>query len=241
MNTPDNQKMHHKDFHSPGVDARESWRILRIMAEFVSSAERLSCVGSAVSIFGSARTNPEHPNYQLTQEIARILSNAGMNVVSGGGPGIMEAANKGAFGGKGLSIGLNIQLPQEQHSNPYQDISQTFKHFFARKYMFVRLALAYVAMPGGFGTLDELLEALTLIQTEKCRRIPVILVGSEFWGGLLEWFRQRLVAENMISPEDMDLITVTDSADEVLHIITQHYASRDPYPLPEEKDKLFNL
>jgi len=163
--------------------ARESWRIFGIMSEFVEATERLAAIKPAVTLFGSARVQPESPYYKLTEQTARLLSDSGFSVISGGGPGIMEAANKGAFFGKSPSVGLNIQLPHEQANNPYQDISQTFRHFFARKYMFVRFASAYVVMPGGFGTLDELMEALTLIQTGKARKIPLILVCSEFWGG----------------------------------------------------------
>ena len=171
---------------APATSAREAWRMFGIMAEFVEATERLSRVRPAVSIFGSARVAPGSPYYDMAERIARLLSDSGFSVISGGGPGIMEAANKGAFGGKGVSVGLNIQLPMEQKANPYQDISQTFHHFFALKYMFVKLASAYVVMPGGFGTLDELLEALTLIQTGKSPRIPIILVGSNFWSGMLE-------------------------------------------------------
>ena len=154
-----------------------------------------------MSIFGSARTPPDDKYYLLTEQIARQLSDAGFSVISGGGPGIMEAANKGAYFGKSPSVGLNIQLPHEQHNNPYQDISQTFSHFFARKVMFVKFASAYVVMPGGFGTMDELMEALTLVQTGKTRKIPIILVHEPFWRGLVDWFKNTLVAEGMIDPE----------------------------------------
>ena len=191
--------------------ARESWRVFGIMAEFVEATERLNSIQPAVSIFGSARTSPDHPHYKLAEQIARQLSDAGFSVISGGGPGIMEAANKGAYSGTSLSVGLNIQLPHEQHSNAYQDVSQTFRHFFSRKYMFVKFATAYVVMPGGFGTLDELMEALTLVQTGKTRKMPIILVCSDFWRGMLDWFRQLLVAENMISAEDMDLVQLIDA------------------------------
>ncbi|HRQ59689.1 MAG TPA: TIGR00730 family Rossman fold protein, partial [Azoarcus taiwanensis] len=184
--------------NAPKFNARESWRIFGIMAEFVEATERLNAIRPAVSIFGSARTPPDHMYYMLTERIARQLSDAGFSVISGGGPGIMEAANKGAYFGKSPSIGLNIQLPMEQGANPYQDISQTFRHFFARKFMFVKLAAAYVVMPGGFGTLDEMFEALTLIQTKKSRKFPVILVHGAFWNGLIDWVRDRLVAERMI-------------------------------------------
>src|SRR5512141_1259696 len=169
--------------------ARESWRMLGIMAEFVEATERLASIRPAVSIFGSARTPPDHAYYMQTEDIARKLSDAGFSVVSGGGPGIMEAANKGAYFGKSPSVGLNIQLPNEQLSNRYQDISLTFHHFFARKVSFVKFATAYVVLPGGFGTLDELSEALTLVQTGKTRKMPIILVHSPFWSGLLGWFR----------------------------------------------------
>jgi uncharacterized protein (TIGR00730 family) len=225
----------------PATSAREAWRVFGIMAEFVEATERLATVRPAVSIFGSARVMPDSPYYQQTEKIARLLSDAGFAVVSGGGPGVMEAANKGAFEGKSLSIGLNIQLPHEQKANHYQDISQSFRHFFARKYMFVKVAAAYVVMPGGFGTLDELLEALTLIQTGKTPRIPLILVGSEFWAGLLEWFRARLIAEGMINPEDIDLLQVIDEPERMVAAIFDHYETRGFGPLPEEHELLLNL
>ncbi len=225
----------------PANTAREAWRVFGIMSEFVEATERLNAIRPAVSIFGSARTPPDSPVYLLTERIARLLSDAGFGVISGGGPGVMEAANKGAYEGKSPSIGLNIQLPMEQKANPYQDISQSFRHFFARKYMFVRFATAYVVMPGGFGTLDELLEALTLIQTKKTPRIPLILVGSEFWSGMLDWFRERLVTEKLISPEDMDLISVIDDPECVVAAIFQYYERRGFGPLPEEHELLLNL
>jgi len=223
------------------TSAREAWRVFGIMAEFVEATERLAEVRPAVSIFGSARIARDSNYYQLTEKIARLLSDAGFSVVSGGGPGVMEAANKGAFEGKSMSIGLNIQLPHEQKANRYQDISQSFRHFFARKYMFVKVAAAYVVMPGGFGTLDELLEALTLIQTGKGPRIPLILVGTEFWGGMLDWFRERLVAEKMIDAEDVDLLQVIDEPEAVVAAIFDHYEARGFAPLPEEHELLLNL
>ncbi|WP_341676034.1 TIGR00730 family Rossman fold protein [Niveibacterium sp. SC-1] len=229
---------------TPGMNslmAREAWRIFGIMSEFVEATERLAPIRPAVSIFGSARTKPDHPYYALTEDIARRLSDAGFTVISGGGPGIMEAANKGAFHGKSPSVGLNIQLPFEQHGNPYQDISQTFKHFFARKYMFVKCADAYVVMPGGFGTLDELTEALTLIQTGKSRKIPVILVHSPFWKGLIDWFKDQLVTEKLIHPEDLDLIQVIDEPEKIVEAIFRHYEHRSFEPLPEEHELLLNL
>ena len=224
-----------------GHTGREAWRVLGIMSEFVEAADRLDNIRPAVTIFGSARVAPGSAYYELTEQIARKLSDAGFSVISGGGPGVMEAANKGAFAGKGLSIGLNIQLPMEQSANPYQNISQSFRHFFARKYMFVRFASAYVVAPGGFGTLDELLEALTLIQTNKSPRMPIILVGSTFWQGLLDWFKARLVSEGMVGPEDMNLIQVIDEPDQVVAAIFKYYERRGFERLPEEHDLLLNL
>ncbi|MCB1937019.1 MAG: TIGR00730 family Rossman fold protein [Nitrosomonas sp.] len=221
--------------------AKESWRLFGIMAEFVEGTERLDTIQPAVSIFGSARTDINHPHYQLTEQIARLLSNAGFSVISGGGPGIMEAANKGAFYGKSPSIGLNIQLPNEQRRNAYQDISQSFRHFFARKYMFVKFATAYVVMPGGFGTLDELMEALTLVQTGKTRKMPIILVCSDFWDGLIDWFRKTLVTENFISPDDMDLIQIIDEPAEVVNAIFKYYETRGFEPSTEEREIQLNL
>ncbi len=207
-------------------NSKEAWRVFGIMSEFVSSTQRLSNIEPAVSIFGSARTPPDHPYYKKTEEIARLLSDAGFSVISGGGPGIMEAANKGAFYGKSPSVGLNIQLPHEQSNNQYQNISQTFQHFFARKVMFVKFASAYVVMPGGFGTLDELMEALTLVQTGKTRRIPIILVCSDYWRGMMDWFRQTLLAEGMMNPEDMDLIQLIDEPEAIVAAIFKHYETR---------------
>ena len=222
-------------------NAREAWRVFGIMAEFVEATERLGIVRPAVSIFGSARIAKDSPYYALTETIARQLSDSGFAVISGGGPGVMEAANKGAFAGKSLSVGLNIQLPHEQAANPYQDVSQTFHHFFTRKFMFVKLASAYVVMPGGFGTLDELLEALTLIQTKKTPRIPLILVGSEFWTGLIVWFRERLVSDGMIAASDMDLIQIIDSPEQIVAAIFDHYQTRGFSRLPDEHELLLNL
>ena len=206
--------------------ARESWHVLTIMAEFIESTERLSELRPAVSIFGSARTKPDDPHYALCVDIARRLSDAGYAVISGGGPGIMEAANKGAFDGASPSVGLNIELPHEQHGNSWQDISLSFRHFFSRKVAFVKYADAYVVLPGGFGTLDELTEALTLMQTGKSRLMPVILVGSKFWSGLLEWIRTQLVNDGMIAVKDLDLLQVIDEPAEVVAAIQKFYASR---------------
>lgn len=222
-------------------NAREAWRTLEIMAEFVEGTEKLSEIQPAVSIFGSARILPGHPTYELTERIARSLSDAGFSVISGGGPGLMEAANRGAFAGRSPSVGLNIMLPHEQSGNPFQDVSQTFQHFFARKVMFVKFASAYVVMPGGFGTLDELMEALTLVQTGKIRRIPIILVGTGFWAGMIAWFRTTLVQEGMISPQDMDLIQLTDDPQRVVEAIFRHYETRGFEPSPSEREAQFNL
>jgi len=221
--------------------ARESWRVFAIMAEFVEATERLSHVSPAVSMFGSARAKPDSAYFKLAESIARKLSDAGFSVISGGGPGIMEAANKGAYFGHSLSVGLNIELPHEQVSNVYQDVSQTFHHFFARKVMFVKFASAYVVMPGGFGTMDELMEALTLVQTGTSRRIPIVLVHEPFWRGLLDWFRHTLVAEGMISPEDMDLVKVVNEPDAVVEAIFDHYESRGFQPSAREREMQLNL
>ena len=204
----------------------ESWHAFEIMAEFVDATERLKEIRPAVSIFGSARTKPDSPYYQLTEDIARLLSDAGFSVISGGGPGIMEAANKGAFSGKSSSIGLNIELPHEQTRNPYQDVSQNFKHFFMRKVMFVKYASAYVVMPGGFGTLDEVMEAVTLVQTGKTLKIPIILVCEPFWRCLIEWIKTTLVNEQMIAVDDLDLIQVIDDPTMIVEAIFKHYETR---------------
>ena len=215
--------------------ARESWWMFNIIAEMVTASERLTGVSPAIAIFGSARLNADNRHYKATEIIARKLSDAGFSVLSGGGPGIMEAANKGALAGKSPSVGLNILLPFEEGGNGYQDVSMTFQHFFARKTMFVKHAAAYVVMPGGFGTLDELSEALTLIQTGKIRRFPVILVGSEFWSGLIEWIKTTLVNEKVISPGDVDLFKVIDDPDQVVAAIFDHYAKRGFTPSPDER------
>lgn len=221
--------------------ARESWRVFEIMAEFVESTEHLKEIRPAVSIFGSARTSPDHPYYKLAEEIARQLSDSGFSVITGGGPGIMEAGNKGAYFGRSPSVGLNIQLPHEQHTNPYQDISQTFRHFFARKVMFVKFAAAYVILPGGFGTMDELMEVLTLVQTGKTRGIPIILVCSSFWQGMLDWFRNVMVVEGMINREDLELIRVIDEPAGVVSAIFKYYETRTFEPSAEEREIQLNL
>ena len=215
----------------------ESWKIFQIIAEFVEGYERLVHIKPSISIFGSARTPENHKYYALAEKIGHELSNAGFSVVTGGGPGIMEAANKGAYHGKSFSVGLNIVLPHEENTNKHQDISIRFRHFFTRKVMFVKYAAAYVVMPGGFGTLDELAEILALTQTEKTKKIPVILVGKSFWQGLLTWFDSTLVKEKMINQEDLDLYTVVDTAEEVIEYITKHHAT---HPLPDNTNSIFN-
>jgi hypothetical protein len=221
--------------------SQESWKVFQIMAEFVQGYETLASIEPAVSIFGSARFDEDNPWYRLTVEIAEKVSGAGFAVISGGGPGIMAAANKGAQAGGAPSVGLNISLPHEQQDNPYQDVSLHFQHFFARKVMFVKHASAYVVMPGGFGTLDELAEILTLVQTGKSRRIPIILVGSDFWAGLIDWIRDRMLAEKVINPGDLELFTLCDSADEALTAIFDFYRNRGVTATEEEQKKLLDL
>jgi uncharacterized protein (TIGR00730 family) len=211
------------------------------MAEFVDGTERLAGVRPAVSMFGSSRAAADSPVYALAERTARLLSDAGFAVISGGGPGVMEAANKGAFYGRAPAIGLNIELPREQRANPYQDISLRFKHFFARKVMFVKFATAYVVLPGGFGTLDELFEALTLVQTRKTRRMPIILMQRAFWGGLLEWFRVRLIAEGTIDAHDLDLLQVVEEPQEAVDAIFAYFDKRGFEPSPDEREILLNL
>ena len=240
----DNEQRHHHPSMQRQESAsltQESWKAFQIMAEFVEGFERLAKIKPSVSIFGSARTAPEHPYYQLAEQIARQLSDSGFSVVSGGGPGIMEAANRGAFAGKSPSVGLNIVLPHEQRSNPYQDISLHFRHFFSRKVMFVKYASAYVVLPGGFGTLDELAEILTLVQTGKTSRIPIILVHTPFWQGLLHWFETVLVAQGTISANDMQRIQLVDSPKEVVDAIFSHYEKRGFEPSAEEQERLMDL
>ena len=223
------------------ISAREAWKLFGIMAEFFEATERLVGIRPAVSVFGSARTAPGTPYYELAEETARLLSDAGFTVISGGGPGLMEATNKGAFAGKGLAVGLNIDLPREQYANKYQDISLRFKHFFARKVMFAKYATAYIVLPGGFGTLDELFEALTLVQTGKTRQMPIILVHEPFWRGLLDWCKSRLVEEGMIDATDVALVQVCNEPKEVVDAIFAFYEKRGFEPSPAEREVLLNL
>ena len=220
---------------------RESWKIFQIIAEFVEGFERLARISPSVSFFGSARLGPDHPHYALAETTARLLSEAGFSVVSGGGPGIMEAANKGAHSGPAPSIGLNINLPHEQSGNNYQDIALNFRHFFSRKVMFVKYASAYVVFPGGFGTLDELAEILTLVQTGKSRRIPIILVHKPFWAGLVTWLENMLVAQGTISAEDLNLFQILDQPVEVVDAIFDFYDNQGRSPMPTEQATLYDL
>ena len=204
------------------VKGDQSWRIFRIISEFTEGFDRLSRLCDAISIFGSARLKPDHPYYKITVELAELLGQHDFAIITGGGPGIMEAANKGAYQQKQPSIGLNIELPMEQTPNPYLNLSLDFRYFFVRKVMLIRYSMGYVCMPGGFGTLDEFFESLTLMQTHKIYPIPLILFGSEFWQGLVDWIKTTLLEYQTISEKDLDLITITDDPQEVLRIMTEH-------------------
>ena len=213
-----------KDWNN--IKTRDSWEIFKIMGEFVEGFETMSRIGPCVSIFGSARTKPENKYYQLAEEVAYLLTKQKFGVITGGGPGIMEAGNKGAKRGGGKSVGLNIVLPFEQEANPYIDSDKiiNFDYFFIRKVMFIKYAQGFIVLPGGFGTLDVMFEALTLIQTEKSGKFPVILIGKSFWNGLIDWIKEVLLAEeNNISPEDLDLIQIVDTAEEAVKMINDYY------------------
>lgn len=219
------EKFNHKTWNE--IKTNDSWAIFKIMAEFVEGYEKLSRIGPCVSIFGSARLAPENKYYLLAESIAFKLSENGYGVVTGGGPGIMEAGNKGAQRGKGVSVGLNIALPFEQDDNPFIDSDKNldFDYFFVRKVMFIKYSQGFVVMPGGFGTLDELFEALTLIQTKKIGAFPIILVGTDFWSGILDWIKGTLLAKfETISEKDLDLFSVVDTEEEVLEVINNFYA-----------------
>lgn len=211
--------------------SHESWKIFQVMAEFVEGYERLINIKPSVSIFGSARSKPGHPYYDIAESIGKLLSDAGYSVVTGGGPGVMEAANKGAFQGSSFSVGLNIELPSlEEMPNAFQDISLRFRHFFTRKVMFVKYAKAYVVLPGGYGTLDELAEILSLIQTGKTYKIPIILFNERYWRGLLRWFDNTLLAEGMIDKEDLSIFQIVNEPLEVLNIIQTFYQEKSSTP-----------
>ena len=215
------------------IKSKDSWQIFKIMAEFVEGFETLARIGPCVSIFGSARTKPENSNYLLAEDIAFKLAHKGFGIITGGGPGIMEAGNKGAHRAGGKSVGLNIELPFEQHQNPYIDTDKfiNFDYFFVRKLMFTKYAQGYIVLPGGFGTMDELFEALTLIQTGKVAKFPLVLVGTEYWGGLVEWIKTTMLGKGEnVSPKDMDLIQLVDSAEDAVQIITDFYSKYDIKP-----------
>ncbi len=225
------KKTKQKDWNS--IKTNDSWQIFKVMSEFVEGFEKMNKIGPSVTIFGSARTKKDAEHYKIAQKIAKKLAKEGFGIITGGGPGIMEAANKGAQKGKGASAGLNIVLPFEQEANPYIDPDKLvdFKYFFVRKVMFVKYAQAFVVMPGGFGTLDELFEALTLIQTKKIDKFPVILFDTKFWGGLIDWLKEKLLNEyQYISPNDLELIHLTDDVDEVVKIIEDFYKKRHLSP-----------
>jgi len=202
---------------------QDAWRIFRIMGEFVEGFDELTLVDPAVAFFGSARTAPDDPMYQRCVETARRVGEEGFGIITGGGPGMMEAANRGAREAGVPSVGCNIELPFEQASNPYLDLEVDFRYFFVRKTMFVKYAQAFVCFPGGFGTLDELFESLTLIQTKKVRHFPVILFGKDYWSGLIDWIKGTLLTEGKISEKDVDLLVCTDSAEEAVHVVREHY------------------
>lgn len=224
-------QLNQKDWNE--IRANDSWGIFKIMSEFVNGYEAMGRIGPCVSIFGSARIKPGDPYYLLAEKIAYKISKAGYGVITGGGPGIMEAGNKGAHLGGGTSVGLNIELPFEQHHNPYidRDKNLNFDYFFVRKVMFVKYSQGFVVMPGGFGTLDELFEAITLIQTKKIGRFPIVLVGSAFWSGLIDWVKTVLIErEETVSPSDLDLIKIVDTEDEVVAVIDAFYKKFDLSP-----------
>ncbi|WP_024769273.1 MULTISPECIES: TIGR00730 family Rossman fold protein [Aquimarina] len=225
------KEQHHKGWNE--IKTNDSWAIFKIMGEFVNGFEKMSKIGPCVSIFGSARTKTDDKYYQLAVDVAKEIVDQGYGVITGGGPGIMEAGNKGAHLGGGTSVGLNIDLPFEQHDNPYidSDKSLDFDYFFVRKVMFVKYSQGFVVMPGGFGTLDELFEAITLIQTKKIGKFPIILVSTEFWGGLIDWVKSTLLQKfGNISPGDLDLIHIVDTPGEVLGILDDFYGEYNLSP-----------
>ena len=229
------KKINQRNWDSPLTRGENSWTMFKVLSEFVEGFEVLNKIGPCVSIFGSARTKPDNKYYKMASTIAEKLTQIGFGVITGGGPGIMEAGNKGAYEADGMSVGLNIDLPFEQSHNAYIDKDKCLDHryFFIRKVMFVKYAQAFIAMPGGFGTLDELFEVLTLIQTKKVTPVPVILVGSEFWNGMLDWIKNTLLDEfQNISPKDMDLIPIMDDPDDVVNYINDYYSDKDHHLEP---------
>lgn len=232
------RSIHRNGFHLALDDLAESldksyrkeepWRMFRILSEFIDGVEQMEKIGPAVSIFGSARTAADSPNYALAEELGRLLVKAGFAVITGGGPGIMEASNKGALKARGKSVGLSIELPFEAKSNDYLTHEIWFNYFFVRKVMFVKYAKGFIVLPGGFGTLDEFFEAVTLIQTGKIRKFPIVLLGKEYWSGMLEWIQKRVLGEKHISPKDLDLFYVTDHAKDAVNHILRFYKKKRP-------------
>jgi len=226
--TEKEEQIIHDSFHPKSwndIKSHDSWSVFKIMAEFVQGMEKMARNGPCVAIFGSARTQPDDKYYQMAVEIAEKLTDYGFGIITGGGPGIMEAGNKGAKKGGGTSIGLNIRLPFEQHFNPYIDSDKNieFEYFFVRKTIFMRYAQGYIAMPGGFGTLDELSEAITLVQTNKMVKFPIVLVGKEYWKGLIDWFKKTMLKNAMIKEEDFEIFQIVDTADDAVRIIKDFY------------------
>lgn len=209
------------------IRSKEAWRVLRIQAELVEGIDKLATIGPSVTIYGSARLGEESPYYRQAEELAGRFSEMGLNVLTGGGPGIMEGANRGAFGKGACSIGLNIKLPLEETANRYQDLGVNFRYFFVRKLMLVKHAVGFVVFPGGFGTMDELFEALTLVQTGKIDPFPIVLFGESYWGGLVDWLGQRMLEEGCIGPADLKLIQMTDSVDQAFRIVASAYHKQD--------------
>ena len=226
MNSDDKIRQAFKDKDWNEIKTNDSWAIFKIMAEFVEGFEKLGKIGPCVSVFGSARTKPDHEYYKMAEEIAAKLVRHGYGVITGGGPGIMEAGNKGAKSEKGKSVGLNIELPHEQNSNIYIDPDKliSFDYFFVRKVMFVKYSQGFIVMPGGFGTLDELFEAITLIQTNKIGRFPIVLVGRTYWGGLIDWIKDTMLGAGNISSEDLDLINIVDNPVDAVKVIDEFYS-----------------
>jgi hypothetical protein len=224
------KEQHHKGWNE--IKTNDSWAIFKIMGEFVNGFEKMSAIGPCVSIFGSARTKEDEKYYKLAINISKKVAEAGYGIITGGGPGIMEAGNRGAYLAGGTSVGLNIDLPFEQHDNPYidNDKSLDFDYFFVRKVMFVKYSQGFIVLPGGFGTLDELFEAITLIQTNKIGKFPIILVGSEFWNGLFDWIKNSMLAAGNIGPTDLDLVKIVDTEDEVVEVIDAFYKGRNLSP-----------
>ena len=219
----------------PGIDVgdfrqTDTWRVMRIMGEFIEGFDNLANIDKGVTIFGSARTHPDDPQYQAAQEVARLLAQAGFAIITGAGPGIMEAANKGARDAGGRSVGCNIELPFEQGANPYVDTLVNFRYFFVRKTMFIKYSNAFIIFPGGYGTLDEAFEALTLIQTGKIYQFPVVLFGRHYWAGLIRWLQSRVLGEGKISPGDLDLMLLTDDPQEAAHAVIQAWESQNKKP-----------